>query len=156
MVLLSTHLSHYKVVYPNDPPIACNLLSIAGDKKLFFEHRDKRSLFSKMYKELFINEWFISKKPSVNVKKRDFLFFYKISRRDDLPFILPELLTDNQVIKRQSSIKFLGILLNENLSRKEHLKFTENKIAKNKGLPYKAKPCLNKDSLIQLLHSLLP
>ena len=144
------------MVYPNDPPIACNLLNIADDKKLFFKHRDKRSLFSKMYKELFINEWFISNKPSVNVKKRDFLFFYKVSRRDDLPFILPELLTDNQVIKRQSSIKFLGILLNENLSRKEHLKFTENKIAKTKGLPYKAKPCLNKDSLIPLLHSLLP
>ena len=44
-------------------------------------------------------------------------------------------------------MKFLGILLDENLSRKEHLKFTEKKIGKNIRLIYKAKPYLNKDSL---------
>ena len=60
---------------------------------------------------------------------------------------------NNQVMKRQSSIKFLGILLNENLSWKEHLKLTENKIAENIGLIYKAKPYLNKDSLLALYFS---
>ena len=56
----------------------------------------------------------------------------------------------NQVTKRQPSIKFHGILLDVNLSWKEHLKLTENKIAKNIGLIYKAKPYLNKDSLLAL------
>ena len=36
-----------------------------------------------------------------------------------------------QVMKRQSTIKFLGILLVENLSEKEHLTLTEKKVAKN-------------------------
>ena len=67
--------------------------------------------------------------------------------------MLPKLFINNQVIKRQSSIKFLGILLDENLSLKEHLKLTENKIAKNIGLIYKAKPYLNKDSLLALYFS---
>ena len=40
------------------------------------------------------------------------------------------------------------ILLDENLSWKEDLKLTENKITKNIGLIYKAKPYLNKDSLL--------
>ena len=68
----------------------------------------------------------------------------------------PKLFVNNQVIKRQSSIKFLGILLDENLSWKEHLKLTENKIAKMKtGLIYKAKSYLNKDSFLALyLHEL--
>ena len=43
--------------------------------------------------------------------------------------------------------------MNQNLSWKEHLKLTENKVAKNIGLIYKAKPYLNKDSLLALYFS---
>ena len=39
------------------------------------------------------------------------------------------------------------------MSWKEHLKLTENKIAKNIGLIYKGKPYLNKDSLLALYFS---
>ena len=100
-----------------------------------------------------INEWFISNKLSLKVKKTKFSIFRKASKIDDLPLALPKLFTNNQVMKRQSSIKFLGILLDENLSWKEHLKLTENKIAKNIGLIFKAKPYLNKDSLLTLCFS---
>ena len=70
--------------------------------------------------------------------------------------MLPKLFADNQVIKRQSSIKFLGIVLDKNLSWKEHWKLTENKIAKkNIGPIYKVKSYLNKDSFLALyLHEL--
>ena len=67
--------------------------------------------------------------------------------------MLPEPFINHQVIKRLSSIKFLGILLDENLSWKEHLKLAENEVAKNIGLIYKAKPYLNKDSLLALYFS---
>ena len=60
--------------------------------------------------------------------------FQKASRRDDLPLVLRKLFINNQVTKRQPSRKLLGILLDENLTWKEHLKFTKNKIAKNTGL----------------------
>ena len=63
-----------------------------------------------------INEWFISNKLSLNVKKTSkFSIFHKASGRDYLPLVLPKLFINIQVIKRQSSIKFLGILLDENL-----------------------------------------
>ena len=39
------------------------------------------------------------------------------------------------------------------MSWEEHLKLTENKVAKNIGLRYKAKPYLNKDSLLALYFS---
>ena len=117
----------------------------------FFEHKDKSVLFSTVNRELQnINESFISNKLSLNVKKAKFSIFHKACRRDDLPLVLPKLFINNQVIKRQSSIKFLGILLGENLLWKEHLKLTESKIAKNIGLMYKVKPYLNKDSLLAL------
>ena len=43
--------------------------------------------------------------------------------------------------------------MDENVSWKEHLKLTENKIAKNIGLIYKEKPNLNKGSLLALYFS---
>ena len=55
-----------------------------------------------------INECFISNKLSLNIKNTKFSFFHKASRRDDLPLELPKLFINNQVIKRQSSIQFLG------------------------------------------------
>ena len=60
---------------------------------------------------------------------------------------------NNQEIKRASYTKFLGVLLDENLSWKEHPKYTENKIAKSIGLMYKAKPFLDKTSLLSLYFS---
>ena len=67
--------------------------------------------------------------------------------------MLQKLFLNNKPTKRQLSLKFLGILLDENLSWKEYSKLTENKIAKNKGLIHKAKPNLNKDSLLALYFS---
>ena len=141
------------LIYISDLP------RFADNTNLFSEHKDISVLLSTVNRELQnINEWFISNKLSLNVKKTKFSIFHKASRRDDLPLVLPKLFINNQVIKRQSSIKFLGILLDENLSWKEHLKLTENKVAKNIGLIYKAKTYLNKDSIICVtfpLHSLL-
>ena len=115
---------------------------------------DVSVLFSTVNRELQnVNEWFISNKLSLNVKKTKFSIFCEASRRGDLPLVLPKLFINNQVIKTQLSIKLLGILLDENLSWKEHLKLTENKISKNIGLIYKAKPYLNKDTLLALYFS---
>ena len=50
-------------------------------------------------------------------------------------------------------IKFLGVLLDENLNWKEHIKYTENKIAKNLGLLYKARPFLERNALLALCYS---
>ena len=50
-------------------------------------------------------------------------------------------------------MKFLCVLLDENFSWKEHIKYLENKIAKNIGLLYRAKPFLDKESLLALYYS---
>ena len=43
---------------------------------------------------------------------------------------------------------FLGVLLEEHLTRKEYMKPTENKTAKNIGILYKARPQLDKRALL--------
>ena len=95
----------------------------------------------------------MANKLSLNVGKTNYSLFHKPSRVDDLPLQLPKLSINNQEIKRTSYTKFLGVLLDENLSWKEHLKYTQNKIAKSIGLMYKAKPFLDKDSLLSLYFS---
>ena len=40
------------------------------------------------------------------------------------------MLINDKELERVGSIKFLGVLLDEHLSWKEHIRYTENKIAK--------------------------
>ena len=100
-----------------------------------------------------IYEWFNANKLSLNAGKTKYSLFHKPSKTDDLLLLLPKVLINDQEIERVGSIKFLGVLLDEHLSWKEHIRYTENKIAKNIGLLYRAKPFLGKHSLLTLYYS---
>ena len=124
---------------------------ISDNTNLFYTHRNIHSLFSDVNKELTnINEWIVANKLSLNFKKSQVLFFHKPSKKDNIPLLLPSLNISNHKTKREESIKFLGVLLDENLIWKEHSKYIENKCAKNIGLLYKAKHNLSKKCLLFL------
>ena len=145
------------LVYVNDLPSSSEILNpiiFVDDTNLFYERKNIIKLFTTVNEELMnINDWFMANKPYLNVGKTKYSLFYKHSSVDDLPLELPTLTINNQEIKRASYTKFLGVLLDENLSWKKHLKYTENKIAKSIGLMYKAKPFLIKNSLLSLYFS---
>ena len=127
---------------------------LANDTNLFYGHNDLKTLFSLVNQELQkINEWFEANKLSLNVEKTKYSLFHKPSRRDDLPLLLPKLLIKKHKVERVESIKFLGVLLDENLSWKDHIKYIENKVTKNIGLIYRAKLFLDKTSLLTLYYS---
>ena len=44
----------------------------------------------------------------------------------------------NIEIKRENSVKFLGVIIDENLTWKNHIEVAENKISKNIGILYRA------------------
>ena len=77
-----------------------------------------------------INEWFEANKLSLNVEKTKYSLFHKPSRRDDLPFLLPKLLIKKLKVERVESIKFLGVLLDENLLGKTILSILKTKSPK--------------------------
>ena len=87
----------------------------ADDINLFYSHKYINALFRKVNSEPHkINQWFISNKLSLNIKKKKEKkksFFYKRSKKDDLPLLLPKLKINNYEIKHAESIKFVGILL---------------------------------------------
>ena len=123
----------------------------ADDTNLFITHEDTDYLFETTNLQLErINQWFISNKLSLNLSKIKHSFFHKPSKRDDNLLLLPKLNINNSEIERSECLKFLGLLLDENLCWKEHIIYIESKIAENIGLLYKAKPYINKNFLLSL------
>ena len=55
---------------------------------------------------------------------------------DSVPLQLPTMTLNNIEIKRENSIKFLGVIIDENLTWKNHIEVVENKISKNIGVLY--------------------
>ena len=124
------------------------------DTNLFYTHSNIQKLFLTINEELAsINQWFTSSKLSFNAKKTKYSCFHKPSKKDDILLMLSKLTISNHVIERQEFIKFLGVVLDENLNWKEHIKHTENKIAKNVGLLCKTIPFLERNALLALYYS---
>ena len=77
----------------------------ADDTNLFFNHEVIKHLFTVVNNEL-VN--IAANKLSLNVEKINYSFFYKSSKKDDIPLLLPKLIINSYEIQREESIKFLG------------------------------------------------
>ena len=87
------------------------------DTDLFYSNNDIETLVSIVNMGLEkISEWFKANKLSLNIKKVNYALFRKKSTKDDLPLKLPGLKIVNSVLKGQTSIKFLGVMLDGNIS----------------------------------------
>ena len=69
---------------------------------------------------------------------------------DSLPSQLPAMTFNNIEIKRENSIKFLGVIIDENLTWKNHIEVAENKISKNTGVLYRASRLLDFRILLKI------
>ena len=118
------------LLYVNDLYMASNVIKpimFADDTNLFFSHKNIKELFKTMNQELIkIQQWFNANKLSLTIKKIKYSFF-----QDKIPFQLPKLDINNIKIKRENLMKFLGVLLDENMTWKNHISCIENKISKN-------------------------
>ena len=88
----------------------------ADDTNLFLTHKDISYLFETANIQLErINQWFISNKLSLNVSKTNYSFFHKPRKKDDISLLLSKVRINNSEIERSERLKFLGVLLEENL-----------------------------------------
>ena len=62
---------------------------------------------------------------------------------DSLPLQLPDMTLNNIENKRKISARFLGIIIDENLTWKNHIEVVGNKISKNIGVLYRASHVLD-------------
>ena len=128
----------------------------ADDTNLFFSHKDIKVLFKTVNIELEKTcIWFKANKLSLNESKTKYTLFHKPNSKDNIPLKLPKLSMNEKEIKRTDCIKFLGVLLDENLTWNNHIHVIENKIAKNIGILYKARYTINQQGLRSLYYSFI-
>ena len=144
------------IVYVNNLHRVSNILKpimFANDTNLFSSGKHIKTLFQTANIELeLIAIWFQANKLSLN-KSKKFTLFPKSWVKDNLPLKLPILKIKNFEIKRTTSIKFLGIVVDKDLTSNDHIHIPENKLSKNIGLLFRAKPYLDKNTMTTLYFS---
>ena len=96
----------------------------ADNTSPFLSHSDINVLFAKMTKELpSVSNWFNANKLFLNVKKYNYSFSHKLSTKDDVPVWLPNLTVNGLTAEHESSLKFLGVRIDENLILKDHIAY---------------------------------
>ena len=74
------------------------------------------------------------KKLSLNAGKTKYLFFHKPSACDSISLRLSTITFNSIKIKRESSVKFLGVIIDENITWNKHIVLAENELSKNIGI----------------------
>ena len=92
-------------------------------------------------------------RPVTKSRKTRFSIFHKSGKKYSIPSHLPKLKVNNYNTEKLNTMKFLSAWLDDYLSWREHIRYLENKIAKNIGLMNKAKSFLGKESLLALNYS---
>jgi hypothetical protein len=70
-------------------------------------------------------------------------------------FYKPKIKIDGQILEIVSETKFLGVLIDDEISWKNHVNYTAKKIAKSIGILSKLKPFLNQKALLQMYYSFI-
>jgi len=147
------------LIYVNDLYKFSNILNttlFADDTNLFYSHEDINILFLTVNKELDnLTQWFKANKLSLNITKTKYTLFHRVHKKENIPLKLPNLCIDKNIIKREISLKFLGVILDENVTWREHISVIENKVSKNIGILYKAKEFLNQSCLKYIYFSFI-
>ena len=99
--------------------------------------------------------FFILTKTSLNAVKTKYLLFHKPSACDSIPLSLPTITFSSIEVKCESSVKFLGVIIDENITWNKHIELVENKISKNIGILYRDSHYLDKKNLKSIYFSFI-
>ena len=97
--------------------------------------------------------WMSANKLSVNVGKTNYMLFGRKGVK--IPNDSCILYLNDTPIQRVKSVRFLGVILDENISWLSHISHVKNKIAKGLGIISKARKFLKMKSLLSLYYSFI-
>ena len=122
------------ILYINDLPNVSDILKcilFADDTSIFFSHDNVDSLQEIFNQELqSVTKWLKVNKLLINVSKTNFMIFTK--KKCNLDNICVNMCDSR--IKQVSSLKFLGIIVDNKLNWSNHINFISNKLSKNIGI----------------------
>ena len=145
------------LLYINDLPLSrppLILLSLLTIQIFFFLTKilsSWKKLINTELKE--ISNWFNLNKLSLNIDKNNFMIFKNKCNNKPMPDFKIEI--DNKYIEQVDTTKFLGILIDNNLTWKAHTSHVTKIVSKYNGIIRKVRPFLNSESLHTLYNTLI-
>ena len=141
-------------IYTNDLSLVCDrLISIlfADDTNMFMSFKDVHYLQTVINQELtLVSQWLKVNKLSLNIKKHYVIF----SNNSDVYGQIDNRI-DGEPIQAVGKTTFLGVIIDKNLTWKDHILCVSGKIARGLGMIIKARKYLNKAALMSLYYSFI-
>ena len=127
------------------------IITFADDTNLFMSHSNLQHLCEKSVCELEkLRHWFLCNRLCLNVSKTSFQIYTKKKLS-----LSPVIQINNVNIKREKTVKFLGILVDENLTFQEHINYVCQKLSAGIGIMFRGKDVLESTQLKLLYNTLL-
>ena len=98
-----------------------------------------------------IHEWFVANKLTTNSKKASNFILSDYTGNTSPNFTIK---MGNVLLKRVESVKYLGVMLDENISWSEQIEYLSTKLSRSAGIFSKLRYYLNKEVLIRVYHAL--
>ena len=140
-------------LYIND---ICNVSKLlrfilfADDTNIFYSGNDLDIMCKLLSDELEkLHVWFCVNKLSLNVNKTKYMIFSNVKHKQN-----SELRIQNVYIEKVPSIRFLGVIIDQQLNWKEHINSVKAKLSRSIGIIYRASVSLDVKSLRILYCSL--
>jgi hypothetical protein len=109
------------LLYINDFQNCSNLLDFhlfADDTNLFYTDKSISNLENKVNNELMkINQWLIANRLSLNIDKSNYVIFQPSQKKSEII----SLSISSKCLTREKSVKYLGVIFDENLNWKCHV-----------------------------------
>ena len=119
-------------------PKILKLILYADDTTIYFSSPNLQSLFSTFNSELvYINEWFLKNKLTVNLTKTNYVLFHSSRRSATTSNLILNL--GNHPIEEKCSVRFLGVYFDECLTWNRHIEYLSRKLCKYPFLFYTSK-----------------
>ena len=145
------------IIFINDLPNCCsqgNFRIFADDTNVFFHANNIEDLIiAARHIMIELNSWFAINKLTLNASKSSFSVFKSPHKKihnipDSIDFL-------NQKIERTSSIKFLGMILDENLTFDLHINEVCNKLKSLFHVFYGIRNFLSKENIKTIYYALI-
>ena len=150
------------LIYINDIHNSSDKLSFflfADDTKLLYADKDLKSLEETVNNELLkVSEWLNANKLTLNAKKSNYVIFRPYQRK--LGYSVNIKMFDNSThtftsLECKEHVKYLGILLDSNLSWKFHIEYVALKISKIIGVIARLRHFVPLCTLLNIYRSLI-
>ena len=125
--------------------------TFADDTNLFISHHSMDELYASANRELRkIEDWLACNKLCPNIEKTCYQLYIK-KQTDMTPLIYMH----NSQIKRENIVKFLGVLVDESLSFREHIGHVCQKMTMGIGTMFRSREILEMNQLLTLYNALV-